>query len=88
MPPAARCRMARHDGLRASRCQAAGGTPSRRNGGATWLSRHLEVNGFDPFEVDGRDPAAFAWAILESERRLEAASDATPSIKSPSLRIA
>ena len=49
-------------------------TEIAQDGGATWLSRHLEVNGFDPFEIDGRDPAAFAWAILESERRLQDAA--------------
>jgi len=37
---------------------------------------HLKLNGFDPIVFDGRDPAAFAWAIFEMERRLEAASDA------------
>ena len=47
-------------------------TEIAQDGGATWLSRHLDVNGFDPFVIDGRDPAAYAWAILESERRLQA----------------
>jgi phosphoketolase len=46
-----------------------------QDGGAAWLIRHLEANGFDPFEVDGRDPAALVWAIFECERRLEVASD-------------
>ena len=54
-------------------------TEIAQDGGAAWLSRHLAVNGFDPFEIDGRDPAAFAWAILESERRLE---DSTARIRS------
>ena len=49
-------------------------TEVAQDGGAAWLARHLEVNGFDPFVIDGRDPAAFAWAILESERRLETAA--------------
>ena len=49
-------------------------TEIAQDGGASWLTRHLGVNGFDPFEIDGRDPAAFAWAILESERRLQAAA--------------
>ena len=49
-------------------------TEIAQDGGVAWLSRHLSANGFDPFEIDGRDPAAFAWAILESERRLRAAS--------------
>lgn len=47
-----------------------------QDGGAAWLSRYLEVNGFDPIVIDGRDPAAFVWAILESERRLQEASAA------------
>ncbi len=47
-------------------------TEIAQDGGAGWLARHLSLNGFDPFEIDGRDPAAFAWAILESERRLAA----------------
>jgi phosphoketolase len=41
-----------------------------QQGGADWLARHLKLNSFDPFEIDGRDPAAFAWAILNSEERL------------------
>lgn len=49
-------------------------TEIAQDGGADWLSRHLQANGFDPFEIDGRDPAAYAWAILESERRLQEAA--------------
>lgn len=49
-------------------------TEIAQDGGASWLSRHLEANGFDPFQIDGRDPAAYAWAILESERRLRDAA--------------
>lgn len=45
-----------------------------QDGGAGWLTRHLDVNGFDPFVIDGRDPAAFVWGILESERHLQAAA--------------
>jgi phosphoketolase len=44
-------------------------------GGVAWLRRHLRLNGFDPIPFDGRDPAAFAWAILEIERRLEAGAE-------------
>ena len=47
-----------------------------QDGGVAWLSRYLDVNGFDPIAIDGRDPAAFVWAILESERRLQEASAA------------
>lgn len=42
-----------------------------QQGGAEWLADHLRLNGFDPFAIDGRDPAAFAWGILEAEQRLE-----------------
>lgn len=42
-----------------------------QDGGSAWLARYLDINGFDPFEIDGRDPAAFAWAVLEAEQRLE-----------------
>lgn len=46
-------------------------TEISQDGGAQWLAKYLAINGFDPLEIDGRDPAAFAWAILESERRLQ-----------------
>src|SRR3546814_19913417 len=42
-----------------------------QQGGAEWLADHLRLNGFDPFAIDGRDPAAFAWAIVEAEQRLQ-----------------
>ena len=38
-----------------------------QEGGADWLKRHLTLNGFDPFEIDGHDPAAYTWALLEME---------------------
>jgi phosphoketolase len=41
-----------------------------QEGGAQWLAAHLRLSGFDPIEIDGRDPAAFAWVILEMEDRL------------------
>ena len=41
-----------------------------QEGGADWLIKHLRLNGFDPFEIDGHDPAAHAWALLEMEDRL------------------
>jgi phosphoketolase len=50
-------------------------TTMSQQGGAAWFVRHLRLNGFDPLVFDGRDPAAFVWAILESERRLEAAAE-------------
>ncbi len=45
-------------------------------GGVDWFVDHLRLNGFAPFTFDGRDPAAFVWAILEMEWRLEASSAA------------
>src|SRR3546814_13960877 len=42
-----------------------------QQGGAEWLADHLRLNGFDPFAIDGSDPAAFAWAIVEAEERRE-----------------
>lgn len=41
-----------------------------QEGGAEWLAEDLRHNGFSPLIVDGRDPAAIAWAIIESEDRL------------------
>jgi phosphoketolase len=49
-------------------------TTMSQQGGVTWFTRHLRLNGFDPIVFDGRDPAAFAWAIWEIERRLQAAA--------------
>ncbi|HSF05264.1 MAG TPA: xylulose 5-phosphate 3-epimerase [Methylomirabilota bacterium] len=51
-------------------------TTMAQQGGIAWLLRHLRLNSFDPFVFDGRDPAAFVWAIFEIERRLEAAAAA------------
>lgn len=51
-------------------------TTMAQSGGTDWFPRHLVLNGFDPIVFDGRDPAAFAWAILEIEQRLEVAGSA------------
>ncbi len=51
-------------------------TTMSQQGGAAWLVRHLRLNGFDPIVFDGRDPGAFAWAIIEIEHRLETAAAA------------
>lgn len=45
-------------------------TTMSQQGGTEWFCRHLRLNGFDPIVFDGRDPAAFVWAIFEIERRL------------------
>ncbi|MBR2120070.1 MAG: xylulose 5-phosphate 3-epimerase [Afipia sp.] len=55
-----------------------------QQGGSGWLAAHLRHNSFDPFAIDGRDPAAFAWAILTAEERLERfAADADHSYPAP-----
>lgn len=51
-------------------------TTMSQQGGADWFVRHLRLNSFDPMVFDGRDPAAFLWAIFEMESRLEAAAEA------------
>ena len=51
-------------------------TTMSQQGGTAWFADHLKLNGFDPIVFDGRDPAAFLWAILEMERRLESAVEA------------
>jgi phosphoketolase len=43
-----------------------------QQGGERWLDRHLRLNGFDPYSMDGRDPASIAWGIHAMETRLQA----------------
>jgi phosphoketolase len=50
-------------------------TQIAQEGGADWLKSHLQMSGFDPIEIDGHDPASYAWAIIEIERRLSEAAD-------------
>ena len=45
-------------------------TTMSQEGGVDWFIKHLELHGFEPLVFDGRDPAAFAWAIWQQERRL------------------
>ena len=47
-------------------------TTMSQQGGSDWFVDHLHQNGFDPIVFDGKDPAAFAWAIFEMENRLDA----------------
>lgn len=54
-------------------------TTMSQQGGVAWFSDHLTLNGFSPIVFDGRDPAAFVWAILEMERRLDAVAEAIKS---------
>ncbi|MGQ9572220.1 MAG: xylulose 5-phosphate 3-epimerase [Dehalococcoidia bacterium] len=51
-------------------------TTMSQQGGVDWFVEHLKVHSFDPIVFDGRDPAAFVWAIFEMESRLEAAAEA------------
>ena len=50
-------------------------TTMSQEGGVEWFVEHLKLNSFDPIVFDGRDPAAFTWAIFEMESRLEAAAE-------------
>lgn len=49
-------------------------TATAQKGGVEWFAKHLRLNGFDPIEIDGRDPAAFAWAIISMGDELRTAS--------------
>jgi phosphoketolase len=51
-------------------------TTMSQQGDTDWFAAHLRLHGFDPIVFDGRDPAAFAWAVFEMEQRLEAAVQA------------
>jgi len=51
-------------------------TTMSQEGGVEWFVKHLKLNSFDPIVFDGKDPAAFVWAIFEMESRLEAAAEA------------
>lgn len=57
----------------------------QQQGGQEWFHQHLRLNGFDPMEIDGTDPAAFAWAVHAMEERLAAcaAAVAAGSIQYP-----
>lgn len=51
-----------------------------QEGGERWLHTHLQLNGFQPIGLDGRDPASIAWGIhaieLRQQTRIEAYSSA------------
>ncbi|MGV8822804.1 phosphoketolase family protein [Methylibium petroleiphilum] len=51
----------------------------QQQGGQEWFQQHLRLNGFDPMEIDGTDPAAFAWAVHAMEERLAACAAAVAS---------
>ena len=46
-------------------------TTMSQSGGVSWFRDHLRLNGFEPFDIDGRDPAAFAWAFITMEQELQ-----------------
>lgn len=48
----------------------------QQQGGVSWLSEHLQHNGFDPQIIDGHDPAAYVCALWEAEQRQEEALNA------------
>jgi phosphoketolase len=56
-------------------------TTMSQQGGAAWFVEHLRLNNFDPIVFDGKDPAAFVWAIFEMERRLQDAVEAVKAGK-------
>lgn len=51
-------------------------TMAAQQGDTAWFAEHLAHQGFDPICIDGRDPAAFVWAIVHMERQLTKAADA------------
>jgi phosphoketolase len=51
-------------------------TMTEQEGGPRWLLDHLRLNGFEPLLLDGRDPAAFAWAIWHMESSLQEQAEA------------
>lgn len=62
-------------------------TTMAQSGGTAWFVDHLRLNGFDPIVIDGTDPAAFAWAILDIERRESAAARAWEADPTPPYTI-
>jgi len=54
-------------------------TTLSQRGGVSWFRDHLRLNEFDPVDIDGRDPAAFAWAIFEMEEKLTSYAKAASS---------
>jgi phosphoketolase len=54
-------------------------TMTAQQGDSAWFAEHLAHQGFDPICIDGRDPAAFVWAILHMETALSAAAEKVAS---------
>ena len=51
-------------------------TTVAQQGGSDWFIDHLKHQGFAPFVIDGRDPAAFVCAIYFMEQHLQHAGEA------------
>ncbi|MCH2220633.1 MAG: hypothetical protein MK097_09965, partial [Dechloromonas sp.] len=58
----------------------------QQQGGQEWFHQHLRLNGFDPMEIDGTDPAAFAWAVHAMEERQPARRPWRPGASSTRCR--
>ncbi len=50
-------------------------TMTAQQGDSAWFSEHLAHQGFSPICIDGRDPAAFVWAIITMEQSLKQAAE-------------
>lgn len=50
-------------------------TMTAQQGDTAWFAEHLAHQGFDPVCIDGRDPAAFVWAIIHMEKTLAKAAE-------------
>lgn len=51
-------------------------TQIAQQGGERWLHAHLQLNGFQPVGIDGRDPASMVWGIHVIELAQQARLDA------------
>jgi phosphoketolase len=58
-----------------------------QEGGPQWFAEYLKIHDFDPIIFDGRDPAAFAWVILEQEKRLQQNVAALSNINNYKIKI-
>jgi phosphoketolase len=50
-------------------------TMTAQQGDSAWFAEHLAHQGFDPICIDGRDPAAFVWALIHMEKTLTEAAE-------------
>ncbi len=62
-------------------------TSIEQEGGSVWLEKHLKLNNFQPLVFDGRDPAAFAWSIVEQERLLQENSKNLDSVNNYNIKV-